>query len=141
MIVGETFAEHLQTCATGEPPFPVRRLLVFRPDGSVMTTVQGAQLPLLVWEATLGPDVPAEICTDAFLETPHLEGTAHFSLHDNDLFTSGERANAAGWQINGQVSSEAGERFLFSGKFHIVILRNGEERSFTFDLQLKPIGG
>jgi hypothetical protein len=39
------------------------------------------------------------------------------------------------------VSSEAGGRLLFSGKFHIVIRRSGEIRSFTFDLELKPIGG
>jgi hypothetical protein len=38
------------------------------------------------------------------------------------------------------VTSEAGERFKFSEKFHIVILRSGEIRSFTFDFELKPIG-
>jgi hypothetical protein len=139
VIMGATFAEFLEFCATGEPPLPARRLLVFRPDGSVMTTVQGAQLPLLVWETVIDP-LEGEQCEEAFLETPHLEGIGGFSSHDNDLFTTGNRANAAGLQIHGHVSSEDGERFLFSGKFHIVLLRNGEVRGGTFDLQLKPTG-
>jgi hypothetical protein len=139
-IVGATFAEHLEFCATGEPVRPFRRLLVFRPDGSVMTTVRGAQVPILVWETTIPfVDPLAEICTDAFLETPHLTGTGNFSSHDNDLFTTGNRANAAGSRITGKVSSESGERFLFSSKFHIVIFRNGDQR-LTFDIQLKPLG-
>lgn len=138
VIMGATLGELLEFCATGEPPFPARRHLVFRPDSSVMTTVRGTQLPLLVWETAI--PVPPEICDAAFLETPHLEGIGQFSQHDNDLFTTGNRANAAGLQIRGHVSSEDGERFLFSGKFHIVLLRNGEQRGGTFDLQLKPIG-
>jgi hypothetical protein len=139
-IVGTTFAEHLQFCATGEPPFPVRRLLVFRPDGSVMTTVHGQQLPILVWQTGLpGIDILAEICGEALLETPHLEGTAQFTAHDNDVFTTGNRANAGGFQINAHVSSETGERFIFAGKFHGVINKT-HNKCCSFDLELKPIG-
>ena len=139
---GATFAEVLTFCKTGElPPLNLRRLLLFRPDGSIMTTIGGVQLPLLVWQ--IGVPAPEEggICNEAFLQSPHLEGTGHFIQHDNDLTTTGNRANAAGFQINGQVSSKAGERFLFSGEFHVVILRSSEIQSFTFDFELKPIGG
>jgi hypothetical protein len=55
------------------------------------------------------------------------------------MFTTGNRAEAAHALVRGQAASEAGERFLFSGNFHAVILRNGEER-FTVYFKLKPIG-
>ena len=139
---GATFDQLLAFCATGElPPLDLRRLLLFRPDGSIMSTIGGAQLPLLVWRTAVPAGEEGGVCNEAFLQLPHLEGTGHFTQHDNDVTTTGNRANAAGFQINGQVSSAAGERFLFSGEFHIVILRNGDIRSSRFDLALKPIGG
>jgi hypothetical protein len=139
---GVTFAELLAFCDTGEPPpLDLRRLFVFRPDGSIMSTIGGARLPLLVWPTAVPAGEEGGVCNEAFLQLPHLEGTGHFTQHDNDVTTSGDRANAAGFRINGQVSSAGGERFLFSGEFHVVILRSGEIRSSRFDLALKPIGG
>ena len=71
VIMGGTFAELLEFCATGEPPFPVRRLLVFRPDGSVMTTVQGAQLPS--WSGRRS-STPAKLATRRSSRRPTLRG-------------------------------------------------------------------
>ena len=139
---GATFAELLEFCDSGElPSLDLRRLILFRPDGSIMSTIGGARLPLLVWQTALPAGEEGGVCNEAFLQLPHLEGTGHFSQHDNDVTTTGNRANAGGFQINGQVSSAAGARFLFSGEFHIVILRSGEIRSPSFELALKPIGG
>ena len=138
--VGATYAEHLHFCETGEPPFPMDRLLVFRPDGSIKTRVQGAQVPLLVWQTAIPfIDFIAEICDPAFLALPHLEGTAQFMDRDNDLTGSGNRGNPFGFRIVGQVTSEAGDRFRFLDKFHSVIPQGGEQRT-THDLQLEPIG-
>jgi hypothetical protein len=116
------------------------RLLVFRPDGSIKTRVKGAKVPLLVWQTAIPfIDPLAEICSEAFLALPHLDGTGQFLQRDNDVLVSGSRANAFGYSIVGQVSSEAGELFHFLGKFRGLILRNGESRS-TIDFQLKQIG-
>jgi hypothetical protein len=142
IIVGTTFAQHLEFCETGELPLPLDRLLVTRPDGSVKTRVQGANVPLVVWQTAIPAiDVPAELCDPAFLALPHLEGTAQFLDRDNDLFGSGNRANAFGTRIVGQVRSDAGERFRFLGLIRTVILRSGEPRATRFDLSLQPIGG
>jgi hypothetical protein len=140
VLVGATFAEHLEFCETGEPPFPMDRLLVFRPDGSIMTRVQGAQVPLIIWQMAIpGIDFIAEICDPALLALPRLEGTAQFLEKDTDVLVSGNRTDSYSNRIVGQVSSDAGERFHFLGKHKILILRDGELRQ-TFDLSLKPIG-
>jgi hypothetical protein len=139
---GATFGELLAFCRAGEsPPLDLRRLLLIRPDGSIMSTIGGARLPLLVWQTAVPAVEEGGVCNEDFLRLPHLEGTGHFIQHDNDVTTSGNRANAAGFQITGQVSSAAAERFLFSGEFHIVILRSGEIRSSSYELSLKPVGG
>jgi hypothetical protein len=139
-IIGATYAQHLEFCETGEPPFPMDRLLVFRPDGSVKTRVQGAQVPLLVWQTAIPfIDYLAEICDPAFLALPHLEGTGQFLDRDSDLFFSANRADAWGFRIVGQASSEAGDRFHFLGKFRGLALRSGETR-YAVDFQLNAIG-
>jgi hypothetical protein len=144
-LIGWTFAELEQVCAGGEPPFPsIENLIVIRPHGTeelpdLHQVITGTREPLLVWQATIPFIDPfAELCNE-LLPLPHLEGTGNFKRTDNDLATTGTRGNAAHEGIHGQVTSESGDRFNFSGKFHIVILPNGDVR-VTFDLQLKPIG-
>jgi hypothetical protein len=142
VIVGTTFAQHLEFCETGELPLPLDRLLVTRPDGSVKTRVQGANVPLVVWQTAIpGINAAAELCDPAFLALPHLEGTGQFLDRDNDLFGSGNRGNAFGTRIVGEVRSDAGERFRFLGLIRTVILPSGEPRATRFDLSLQPIGG
>jgi hypothetical protein len=141
-LIGATYADHLHFCETGEPPFPMDRLLVFRPDGSIMTRVQGAQVPLVVWQTaplTFTGDILADTCTEEFLALPHLEGTGQFLDRDNDLTGSGNRGNAFGTRIVGQVSSESGDRFHFMSKGRSLILPSGERRDF-FEIELRPIG-
>jgi hypothetical protein len=133
LLIGWTSEELKRFCAAGEVTVgSLAELLVFRPDGSVHRNVHGSQIPLLVWEG-----VEPDLC--AALEVPHLTGTGQFTSTDNDVFTTGNRADAFHYGIHGKVASEAGERFLFSGQIYGVILRSGEQH-FTSDLQLKPFG-
>ncbi|HUR95461.1 MAG TPA: hypothetical protein VMY76_12800 [Gemmatimonadales bacterium] len=142
LLAGTTYAQHLHLCETGEPPFPMDRLLVFRPDGSIKTRVLGAKVPMVVFQS-LPPhptdDFFADVCSEEFLALPHLEGTGQFLDRDNDLTLSFNRANSFGFRIVGQVRSAAGERFKFLAKSRSLILRSGEPRT-TFNLTLRPIG-
>jgi hypothetical protein len=143
-IIGWTFAELEQFCATGEFPFRLEELIVLRPHGTEELPDQkdllhGARLPLLVWEATIPfIDPIAELCGE-LLPLPHLTGTGNITVTDNDRFTTGNRGNAGHQTIHGQVTSETGERFNFSSQFHAVLTKSGKF-DLTFDLQLKPIG-
>ena len=144
-LVGWTFAELAQVCVGGEQPPRIEDLTVVRPHGTaelpdLHQVLRSGQVPLLVWQATIPFINPgAEVC-GTLLGLPHLTGTGHFIRTDNDLVTTGTRANAAHEGIAGTVTSETGERFRFSGKFHILIHPSGDER-VSFDLGLKPIGG
>jgi hypothetical protein len=140
VLAGNTFAELEQFCATGEVTLgPLEDLFVIRPDGSVHNILRGAKVPLLVWETAIPfIDPIAELCGE-LLGLPHLTGTGQFIARDNDVFVSGDRANAFGLSIHGQVTSEAGERFRFKANFHAVILRSGEEH-ITSDFRLDPFG-
>jgi hypothetical protein len=72
--------------------------------------LHGAQVPLLIWEGAIPfIDPVAEEC--GLLGLPHLTGTAQVTQSDNDLFTTGNRAEAAQALVRGQAASEAGERF------------------------------
>ena len=138
-LIGWTFAELEQFCATGDFPTRLEELGVFRPQSTeelvdLHYLLRGTRVPLLVWETAT-----EDLCGELLL-LPHLTGTGNYIQTDNDLFTTGSRGNAAHLGVQGQVTSEAGELFKFSEKFHIVILRSGEIRSFTFDFELKPIG-
>ena len=139
VLVGWTLAEAEHFCATGEVTIgALTELLVNRPDGSLHQILHGAQIPLLIWEPAIPfIDPIAEFC--GLLALPHLTGAAQVTTSDNDVFVSGNRADAAHSLVRGQATSETGERFRFSGSFHAVILRNGEQR-VTLEFKLTPIG-
>ena len=107
--------------------------LVFRPDGSIIQQVHGANIPLLVWESDTG-----DIC--ALRQEPHYTGTGQVSATDNDLLTSGNRTNAAHVGIHGRVTSETGERFQLLGQWHAKILRGTTEQVDRSDFRLVPLG-
>jgi hypothetical protein len=144
-LIGWTFAELEQFCATGEFPTRLKQLEVIRPHSTeelldLHLLLHGTRVPLLVWETTiLFIDPLAELCGELLL-LPHLTGTGNITQRDNDVFTTGSRGNAGGFRIQGQVTSELGERFKFLGKFHGVITPSGQDKCCTLDLQLRPTG-
>ncbi len=144
-LIGWTFPELEQVCAGGELPLgALEELTVIRPHGTaelpdLHLVLHGTQAPLLVWQTTIPLIDPfAELCGE-LPELPHLTGTGNITATVNDPFSTGTRGTARHTGIHGQVTSETGERFNFSEKFHDVLLPSGDLR-ITFDLQLKPIG-
>jgi hypothetical protein len=146
LMIGWTFAQLLDFCATGELTFSdLVRLFVIRPHSTEEvpdwhTMVHSSQSPLLVWETAIPfIDPLAELCNLA-LTVPHLEGTGQMTSTDNDLFVTGKRANAFHTGVTGTVTSESGQRFRVWSQAHAVILPSGELLRFTLDNRLDPIG-
>ena len=143
-LIGWTLPELQQFCAGGEFPNRLTEFDVIRPHSTEELTdlhlrSHGTRVPLLVWETTIPfVDPVAELC-GTLLPLPHLTGTGNVTHTDNDLFTTGTRGNAGHEVIQGQVTSETGERFKFSEKFHGVINKS-HNKCCTIDLELKPIG-
>ena len=143
-LIGWTFAELQQFCAGGEFPNRLTEIDVIRPHSTEELTdlhlrQHGTRVPLLVWETTIPfIDPLAELC-GGLVFLPHLTGTGNITRTDNDLFTTGTRGNAGHETIQGQVTSEAGERFKFSEKFHGVINKT-HNKCCSIELELKPIG-
>jgi hypothetical protein len=141
LMIGWTLPELLDFCATGEPTLSdIQRLLVFRPHGTeelpdLHTIFHGAQLPLLVWDTAIPFIDPfGELC-DLAENHPHMEGTGQVISTDNDVFVTGNRADAFHTLVNGQVTSESGDRFRVSARFRGNVLPSGEVRLiFDFDL-------
>jgi hypothetical protein len=134
MLIGWTFDELEAFCATGEVTIgSLSELFVFRPDGSLKYGLRGARIPLLVWHADNTP-----LCE--LLALPHLTGTGNFFASDNDFFVSGNRTESTVGSVHGQVTSDDGQRFRFTQKFHAVILRTGELHKFVLTNVLTPVG-
>jgi hypothetical protein len=134
VLIGWTLDEIELFCATGEITIgSLRELLVIRPDGTLHLAIQGARIPLLVWESDSG-----DLC--ALLEQPHLTGTGQLSVTDNDLFVGGNRTNAAHVGIHGQVASETGERYHLLGNWHGRILKGSAEQDDRSDFRLVAPG-
>ena len=83
---------------------------VIRPDGSVASTEKGKQVNLMVFLLD-GDEGPCDG------KAPFGAGTGNFTLHDNDFFVSGNRANSFGFQVNGQVTDSDGARHHVSAFF------------------------
>ena len=134
MLIGWTLEELQEFCATGDVTIgSLRELFVFRPDGSLKYGLRGARIPLLVWQTD-----NFDICV--LVDVPHLTGTGNFFASDNDFNVSGNRTESTVGAVHGQVTSEDGQRFRFTQKFHAVILRTGELHKFVFTNVLTPIG-
>jgi len=143
-LIGWTLPELQQFCAGGGFPNRLTEFDVIRPHSTEELTdlhirAHGTRVPLLVWETTIPfIDPLAELC-GTLLPLPHLTGKGNITQTDNDVFATGSRGNAGGFRIQGQVTSELGERFKFLGKFHGVINKT-HNKCCTLDLQLRPIG-
>jgi len=137
-LIGWTFAELGQVCAGGDFPTRLEEFFVVRPHSTpeladLHYVLRGTRLPLLVWETA-----SFDLCGELLL-LPHLTGIGNYKRTDNDLFTTGTRGNAGHEGVQGQVTSEAGERFKFSEQFHGVINKT-HNKCCRFELQLRPIG-
>lgn len=133
-LIGWTFDELEEFCATGDVTIgSLKELFVFRPDGSLKYGLRGARIPLLVWQTD-----NFDLCGD--LDLPHLTGTGNFFASDNDFNVSLNRTESTVGSVHGQVTSEDGQRFRFTQKFHAVILRTGELHKFVLTNVLTPIG-
>jgi hypothetical protein len=134
MLIGWSLAELEEFCATGEITIgSLKELFVFRPDGSLKYGLRGARIPLLVWQTD-----NFDICE--LVNLPHLTGTGNFFASDNDFNVSLNRTESTVGAVHGQVTSEDGQRFRFTQRFHAVILRTGEVHKFVFTNVLTPIG-
>ncbi len=133
-LIGWTFDELEEFCATGNISIgSLRELSVFRPDGSLKEGLHGARIPLLVWQTD-----NFDLC--GILDLPHLTGTGNMFASDNDFNVSGNRTESTVGSVHGTVTSEDGQSFRFTQKFHAVILRTGELHKFVSTNELTPIG-
>jgi hypothetical protein len=129
-----SFDELEEFCATGDITIgSLRELSVFRPDGSLKYGLHGARIPLLVWQTD-----NFDLC--GILDVPHLTGTGNMFASDNDFNVSLNRTESTVGSVHGTVTSEDGQSFRFTQKFHAVILRTGELRKFVSTNELTPIG-
>ena len=135
MLIGWTFEELQRFCATQDVTIgSLKELFVFRPDGSLKYGLRGARIPLLVWQAE-----GLDLC-EGFVNLPHLTGTGNFFASDNDFNVSLNRTESTVGAVHGQVTSEDGQRFRFTQKFHAIFLRTGELHKFVFTNVLTPMG-
>jgi hypothetical protein len=94
---------------------------VVRPDGSIMSHERAVKVTLMVFRLDPGED----ICDGS---APFAVGTGNFMNHDNDFFVSGNRTNAFGFRINGQVRDLDGARHHVSAFFEGTFSRQGDAR-------------
>ena len=94
---------------------------VIRPDGSIASHEKAKQVTLMVFLL----DGDGALCDGS---TPFAVGTGNFTLHDNDFFVSGNRANSFGFHLNAQVAEADGERHHVSASFQGIANRQGDLR-------------
>ena len=127
-------------CAgTGFNNSEVHQLLVTRPDGSVKFLQRGKNVNVVVFDTT-------DFSCDALLAAPHLTGTGRVNATDNDLFLSGNRANASKVHFTGTVTDESGQKWHVEAIGHQVIARGSTLDNLIFlnivsRIHLTPVGG
>ena len=94
---------------------------VVRPDGSIASHERAKKVALMVF--VLEGD--QALCDGS---APFAVGTGNFMNHDNDFFVSGNRTNAFGFRINGQVTDVDGARHHVSAAFEGTFSRQGDAR-------------
>ena len=94
---------------------------VIRPDGSIMSHERARKVTIMVFLL----DGAVDLCDGS---APFAVGTGNFTLHDNDFFGSGNRANSFGFRLNGQVTDVEGARHHVSAAFQGVANRQGDLR-------------
>ncbi|MEZ0332900.1 MAG: hypothetical protein ACAI18_02740 [Gemmatimonadales bacterium] len=110
---------------TGEQ---MNRLQVDRPDGSSHESFKGQKVTLLVFLGTL-----EDVCAGP----PFAVGSGQFIRTDNDVFVSGNRTNAFGFRIGGQVTDAAAGLHKVAAVFHATIDRAGALTIIRNEVTLK----
>lgn len=84
----------------------VDALTVTRPDGSIKTRLKGDVNVVVVELAAFSES----FCQDP-LAVPTYTGTARVSANDNDVFVTGNRANASMVHVTGRVTDQSGQLY------------------------------
>lgn len=138
LIFGAPFEDLVAFCPAPVPTNdPFQQTIVTRPDGSFHITARGEAVHVVVFEAS----IPGANC-DALLGAPHYAGTVRVHYTDNDVFVSGNRANASQITVTGTVTDESGQEYHLTAFSHQVLAPvSGSVLNAKVKIQLKPIGG
>jgi hypothetical protein len=113
----------------------VQALTVTRPDGS-LKTLQRGRLTLVALQLP-GPN----FCADP---TVAFVGTGRVLYTDNDVFVTGNRANASQIQVNGTVTDASGQVYHLTA-INVTVRAPGEDPDDILNqntkIKLNPIGG
>ena len=117
LIFGAPFEDLVTFCPAAVPTNDLFEILVVtRPDGSIKFNARGEEVNVVVFDAF----VPDAGC-DVLLGAPHYTGTVRVHAEDNDLFVSGNRANASQITVTGTVTDESGQEYHLTSFSHQVL--------------------
>jgi hypothetical protein len=116
LIFGAPFEDLVTFCPDPVPTTDLFELvIVTRPDGSLKINARGEQVNVVVFDAS----IPGGC--DLLLGAPHYTGTVRVHYTDNDVFVSGNRANASQIKVTGTVTDESGQAFHLNAHSHQVL--------------------
>ena len=137
LIFGAPFEDLVTFCPAAVPTTDLFEILVAtRPDGSIKFSARGEEVNVVVFDAF----VPNAGC-DVLLGAPHYTGTVRVHYEDNDLFVSGNGANASQITVTGTVTDESGQEYHLTSSSHQVLAPGTAVlRQSKVKIQLTPIG-
>ena len=138
LIFGAPFEDLVSFCPDPVPTTDLFELLIVtRPDGSLKITGRGEEVNVVVFDAFI-PDAGC----DVLLGAPRYTGIVRVVVTDNDVFVSGNRANASQITVTGTVTDESGQEYHLTSFSHQVLAPGtGSVRNANVKIQLTPIGG
>ena len=138
LIFGAPFEDLVTFCPAAVPTTDLFDLLIVtRPDGSDRLTARGEEVNVVVFDAFI-PDAGC----DALLGAPRYTGIVRVMYTDNDVFVSGNRANASQITVTGTVTDESGQDYHLTSFSHQVLAPGtGSVLNSRVKIQLTPIGG
>ena len=138
LIFGAPFEDLVTFCPAAVPTTDLFELLIVtRPDGSQKLNALGDAVHVVVFDAF----VPDAGC-DVLLGAPHYTGTVRVHYVDNDVFVSGNRANASQITVTGTVTDESGQEYHLTSFSHQVLAPvTGDVLNAKVKIHLTPIGG
>jgi hypothetical protein len=137
LIFGAPFEDLVTFCPDPVPPTDLFEILIVtRPNGSLKFSARGEEVNVVVFDAF----VPNAGC-DALLGAPHYTGTVRVHSEDNDLFVSGNGANASQLTVKGTVTDESGQEYHLTSFSHQVLAPGtAVVLQSKVKIQLTPIG-
>ena len=132
--LGNTAAELAGICAGTATPEVMSILEILRPTGAVKRLWKDQERAVLVWSF-----VSFDLCGELAVTPPLAEGTARFSLVDNDVNVTGPGANASTIRGVGKVTNlETGEALNYSlfGRFLLLPGQPFEDARVVSEIRL-----